>query len=566
MAKIRSVSAACLHLSIGVVALALASGCESKTGMELDRHQTEVLIHLSPIRKLDLVFMIDNSLGMPSKLAKLNSQLPTLFSALKDPTDGSYPDLRVAIIDSDLGTGGAYFSGSCGPNEDNGQNAFGDVGNFQMRGAYGCGMTSGDALWIEYSKGSPVNFSGSSDNINNVFSCLTNNLGTGCEEEHQLQAFEFALLAQNLHSGKWAKQNDFLRPEALLGLVFLSDEDDCSAATNDSMFGTKPELRGESMSLRCATRGHACKGVGNLSDAGPGYPTSAAFQTDLASCSARTDACPNTTDGDSPGTDSSGPTACSPLKSVKALAKEMKALKGDQAAKILVAGIFGWPLAGADGKPDFASAEPYRIDQVPNPSSVDVASPQNFDLWPVCYDPAHRPRTAGQFDAEAWSWGAQPGLRMSAFIDEFGDSGLKFSACERDYAATMQSIGSKLAGKIQNVCFDAKLVDKDPSTPALDPDCRVAIQSPIVDEKTKAITYLDTSRPPPCAPGATSDTVTSDCWELVSDLTKCPASGQLVNLVRTRAEMADGPLPEGTRLAMQCRTCTDGVNTAGCSY
>jgi hypothetical protein len=34
-----------------------------------------------------------------------------------------------------------------------------------------------------------------------------------------------------------------LRPDAYLGLVFLSDEDDCSAATNDGMFGDKPELQ-----------------------------------------------------------------------------------------------------------------------------------------------------------------------------------------------------------------------------------------------------------------------------------------------------------------------------------
>ncbi len=435
------------------------------------------------------------------------------------------------------------------------------MGNFQMRGASACGMTSGDALWIEYTKGTPVNFRG---DISQVFGCLTTNLGTvGCEEEHQLQAFEFALVAQNLHEG--SKQNEFLRPEALLGLVLLTDEDDCSAATNDGMFGAKPELRGESTSLRCATRGHRCKGVGNLSDAGPGYPTSAAFQTDVASCSARTDSCPNTTDGYAAGTDTSGPTACTPLKSVKALAKEMKALKGDQMAKILVAGIFGWPLAGADGKPDFASAEPYKIDQIPNPSSVDVASPQNYDLWPVCYDPDHRPRTAGEFAPEAWTWGAQPGLRLSAFIDEFGDSGLKFSACERDYGAAMQSIGSKLAAKIQNLCIDAKLRDKDPSTPALDPDCRVAIQSPMVDEKRR-VTYLDTSRPPLCAPGATPDTVSEDCWELVSDPAKCPVRGQLVTLVRTRAEIVDGPLPEGTRLAMRCRTCADGETVAGCSH
>jgi hypothetical protein len=38
-----------------------------------------------------------------------------LIAALKHPSDGSLPDLRIANIDSDLGTGDAYPDGSCGP-------------------------------------------------------------------------------------------------------------------------------------------------------------------------------------------------------------------------------------------------------------------------------------------------------------------------------------------------------------------------------------------------------------------------------------------------------------------
>ena len=89
-------------------------------------------------------------------------------------------------------------------------------------------------------------------------------------------------------------------------------------------------------------------------------------------------------------------------------------LKGQDAAdRILVAGIFGWPLKGAE-------AEKYKIDLTPNPNSADTAHPQIWDYWPVCYDPAHRPKTAGAFDADAWGYGAEGGLRMSAFIDKFG--------------------------------------------------------------------------------------------------------------------------------------------------
>jgi len=530
--------------------------------------QTDIYISVAPIRKLDLVFMVDNSPSMAPKVAKMNAQFTKLIAALKDPSDGTYPDLRVALLDSDLGTGGAYNSGSCGPNDSNGQNAYGDVGNFQMRGATACGMKSADSLWIEYTKGSPVNYNGSGDDINKVFQCLATNLGTvGCGEEHQLQAYEFGLIAQNLHT---ATQNSFLRTEAYLGLVFLSDEDDCSAATNDGLFGDKQELKGESASLRCATRGHTCGGK-NLTDSGPGYPTSQRYETAFTDCSARFDSCANTTDGAAQGTDTSGPTGCSPLKSVKNLANEIKGLKGDQAnEKILVAGIFGWPLADKDGKADFSKAEPYKIDLVPNPNSADNAHPQVYDYWPVCYDPDHKPKTAGQFDQDAWGNGAEGGLRMSAFVDEFGaTNGLKYSICERDFTAAMQGIGATIAKRLQNLCVDEKLYDTDlnpqnASLADLVADCRVVYRRPVVDDKTKKITYIEDAKSmPKCKADATSGNVDKDCWQLTIDKEKCLVNGQLIKILRTAEEIKAGPLAEGTKVGMQCRTCPDANSIAG---
>jgi hypothetical protein len=208
-----------------------------------------VIITLPPAWQLDLVFMIDNSPGTAAKATKMNAQFPKLIAALKDPNDGTLPDLRVAIIDSDLGTGGAYMSGSCGPKtlSDGTQSVYGDMGRFQMINATACGVNDASATYLEYKAGQPVNYAG---DISTVFACLAGNLSTlGCGEEHQLQAFEFALVAGGLGSVNDA-QHHMLRPNAYLGLVFLTDEDDCSAATNDAMFGDKPELRGESEILR----------------------------------------------------------------------------------------------------------------------------------------------------------------------------------------------------------------------------------------------------------------------------------------------------------------------------
>jgi hypothetical protein len=192
-----------------------------------------------------MVVMVDNSGS--AKVTKMNAAFPKLIAALKDPNDGSLPDLRIAIIDSDLGTGCAYDPGtSCGQKTlpDGNLSCLGDMGRFQMlTSPTACAFNAG-AEFLEVKNNTAVNFTGPVDNINTVFACLASNVGTGgCGEEHQLQAIELALTAKGI--GNEQQQADFLRGNALLALLFISDEDDCSAATNDGMFGEKPELRGE---------------------------------------------------------------------------------------------------------------------------------------------------------------------------------------------------------------------------------------------------------------------------------------------------------------------------------
>jgi hypothetical protein len=520
----------------------------------------DMYVSVAPVRQLDLVFMIDNSPSMAPKQAKLNAQFPKLIDALKNPNDGTLPDLRVAIIDSDLGTGGAYDNGPCGPNLNNGWSNYGDQGHFRMINGKACGMSDDSQRWIEYTKGFPVNYTG---DINNVFGCLAGGLGTlGCGEEHSLQAFEFALVAAGV--GNDQQQKDFLRPTAYLGLVFLSDEDDCSAALNDGMFGDLDSLKWESASLRCATRAHKCNGQ-NLTVTPPGYPTTAAFSTALTNCEARLDkdgqtpdSCPNQTDG-SNYTDTSVPTACNPLKSIRRLAAEIKSLKSNPDEQIFVAGIFGFPTASADW-----STARYKIDLIPNPNTQDISHPQIYDYWPICYDPSHVPANPNVYDTTAASWGATGGLRMSAFIDQFGTNGLKSSICEADFTGAMQKIGQAMAGKMQNLCVPYKLLDTDLPTPGLQPSCTVNYMIPTVDPNNTVI-LVESAPLPQCPAGALNGTVAQDCWQLTSDSNRCLINGQLVNTLRTANEIASVPLTPGTTIHMQCQVCDDADTRPGCS-
>ena len=299
-----------------------------------DPQSDEADIYLPAVanRQLDMVFMIDNSPSMSPKVTKMNAQFPRLIAALQDPSDGTLPDLRIAFIDSDLGTAGAYAAGACGPRTlpDGTQSIFGDLGRFQMRKEPSPCTVADGALFLEHASGRPVSYTG---DISTVFACLTGNMGdSGCGMEHQLQAFEFALAAKGL--GNEQQQKAFLRNDAILALIFITDEDDCSAATNDGLFGDLPDLRSESASLRCATRAHQCGGR-NLADAPPGYPTVASFSHAFKDCRARMgDQCPI-------DTDTSVPTECNPLQGVRLMADEIKALKADPEHQILVAGIFG---------------------------------------------------------------------------------------------------------------------------------------------------------------------------------------------------------------------------------
>jgi hypothetical protein len=167
--------------------------------------------------------------------------------------------------------------------------------------------------------------------------------------------------------------------------------------------------------------------------------------------------------------------------------------------------------------------------------------PQVYDYWPVCYDPNHMPKSSG-FDADAWGWGAQGGLRMSAFIDEFGANGRKYSICEPDFSAAMTGIGAAVANKMSNVCL--------PLDYAQGKTCTVNYYFPRVDS-SGVVGYTVGDSIPQC----TSDVPVpaADCWAMVSDATLCAGAASRVDLRRTAAEIAAGPLTAGTKIVFRCQ-------------
>jgi hypothetical protein len=233
-----------------------------------------------------------------------------------------------------------------------------------------------------------------------------------------------------------------------------------------------------------------------------------------------------------------------------------------------VAGIFGWPRIYEE-----MTKAQYKIDLIPNPNTADSAHPQVYDYWPVCYDPAHPPADENSYDPVAAGWGATGGLRLSAFIDEFGANGLRFSICETDFSSSMSVLGLGFGNiLLRNFCLDYKLVDADLATPGVQADCRVVFRVPQPDPANPdQVIYVENPESMArCDPEQSDDTQPAyPCWKLVHDTTKCPVNGQLIAVVRSPSER--GTLLEpGTKLGMQCRTCIDPIPGApsnpACDY
>ena len=165
---------------------------------------------------LDILFMIDDSSSMTAMQQKLLAQLPTFMNVLEGLPVA--PNLHVAVVSSDMGAKSDATLDSCTP--------LGDQGKFFSQPEGTClatTLTPGDTFISDVDGVS--NFT---DPIASVFQCIGLLGATGCGFEHQLASIDRALGADGL--GPPPSTNaGFLRPDAYLGIVMLTNEDDCSA-------------------------------------------------------------------------------------------------------------------------------------------------------------------------------------------------------------------------------------------------------------------------------------------------------------------------------------------------
>lgn len=213
------------------------------------------------VTKLDLLFMLDNSAGNDGWKQSLVQYFPVLVDALAGHQP--MPDLHVGIVTSDLGAG-LYTPPSCAV-------VGGDQGLLQNvpRGT-SCRHASLIDPADRFLRSTPVadggvetNFGGS---LADAFGCYAA-VGTGgCGFEHQLESVRVALRGCNSAAGCSQPVNEgFLRPDAALAVILVTDEDDCSAPRDTRLFDPSQtsvdSQLGPITSYRCFQFGNLCDGV-----------------------------------------------------------------------------------------------------------------------------------------------------------------------------------------------------------------------------------------------------------------------------------------------------------------
>ncbi len=431
---------------------------------------------------VDLLFVIDDSSAMTNMQAKLGMLLPTFFQELEGFT-GRLPNLHIAVVSSDMGAPGDSTATL-------GCTATGDGGQFQARPRGSCTSTPiADKSTFLSDVAGQQNFTG---DIATALQCLGLLGATGCAFQQPLAAIARALGTDGAPPP--AGNLGFLRPNALLGLFVLTDQDDCSAPADTTIFSlnggpqsiTNPD--GPLTRYRCnggPRGGHLCVDPATGQTLVPPLtpPPDATGSPPILDLSACRD-------------NDSGSSALTP---VGAFVQQIEALKPDPDHQIAVTAILG--ASGA-----------YNVEWVPPYAST---SDGGGLLWPQIMHACGPTRDGSTGD---------PAVRASQFVEAFAN-GAQQSICDSSYAQALSGFASRLAGLIP-----APSCLMPPGTIQTDaqgyPACTVVRQR--IDGTGKSTTFV--------TPNCNENGGAAPCWTLASD-GLCPSGGLTFALNADQADV-----------------------------
>jgi hypothetical protein len=468
--------------------------------------------------KVDILFVIDNWASTTAWQQKLLQQLPTFVQVLKNAPIAI--DLHIAVADTDMGAPSdvQMSLGVCIPP--------GDDGAFQYAAQGTCTGTTlaAGATYLADDGHGTTNFT---DPMGTVLQCIGLLEGTGCGFGQPLAAAVHALGADNIQAGTPTPPPTnigFLRPDAYLAIIFLANEDDCSAPASTELFslnGGQQNLAnplGPISHYRCNRYGHLCNDPSSanptafisppLTPPSDAQGTAAAPTLNLTGCK----------DND---------TATGFLTPVSDLVSDIKALKADPDDQILVAGII-------------VSPTPYAVAWFPEQEGENT---QPGELWPEVMHACGAQggddvNPAGSFTTDG-SFG-DPGLRESQFLKAFPNS-VQASLCDPSYAASTTAIATKISQFPGPPCITGEIQRK--ADGELNCTGSAAVQNASGVSQTE--TY------PNCADTQNA----APCFSMVSGTGSCVGSSVQVN---------DAPGAPHSSFTVSCQACNPGASVAGC--
>jgi hypothetical protein len=194
----------------------------------------------------------------------------------------------------------------------------------------------------------------------------------------------------------------FLRRDALLAIIMVTDEDDCSARAGEKLYDTSANMYlssplGPPANFRCNEFGHVCNGVRPPRQA------------------------PNGSTGDTVTLENCASSECDgALTPVGEFVARIRALKVSPASEIVMAAIAGPPA-------------PYQVHWT-DATTPDTSCGQSACPWPEI---SHSCTSSdGSF--------ADPGVRVAQAVAAFGANGFASSICDPSFAAALQHAAARI--------------------------------------------------------------------------------------------------------------------------
>lgn len=378
-------------------------------------------------QSIDILFVVDNS----GTMGEAQANLARSAAAFTVPLLASGLSVRVAVTTTDDGNywcqgsgvsppeSGHYVSTSCrsrlgdfyaASTDTNAEGACTDACAFDtieiLPTTIAGGSNAAPRPWLEVSP-DDTNI-GADASFQDALQCILPQGVNGCGFESPLESANKALVLGLTHS---APEYDFLRHDADLAVIFITDEVDCSdnpehestvfgeEGVGNQVFWSLPEQQVVPTSAVCWNAGVTCD-----------------FSKGTNPCT-HADKAPDGTDA-ATGDDA----ALYPVDRFRETLTTISEMK-DPGTKVFTFGIVGVPNSyPSDGQLEYA----------PGPNAQDPDSFQaRFGMGPACSSPVTD---------------AVPPVRLRAFVEDapWAEDSQLYSVCDTDYAPTLEAIANRV--------------------------------------------------------------------------------------------------------------------------